>query len=433
MTTPLSWNRIPRLEPDLVHALHDRSASLPEALPRPLLAYGNGRSYGDACLTDHGTLLLTRGLDKFIEFNAQAGILRCEAGVTLAEILALCVPCGWFLPVTPGTQYATVGGAVANDVHGKNHHRMGSFGHHVRRLELLRSNGDALRCGPGEHEDWFRATVGGLGLTGLIRWVEIQLLRINNPWMWVSSRRFPQLEQFWEMNAAAEAEWPYSVAWVDCTAGRKARGRGILLAGQHAGAQPALPSPRSRRWSMPLDAPFNLLNSVTLRAFNALYYRQPVKPHGGRVHYSRYFYPLDSISHWNRIYGSKGFYQYQCVVPPEVSREAVKALLDAIARYGTGSFLAVLKTLGNKASPGMLSFPRPGATLALDFPNQGARTLTLFNELDAIVQEAGGALYPAKDARMPARLFRSGFPAWEAFSYYVDPAFCSHFWKRVNP
>ncbi|NKN32883.1 FAD-binding oxidoreductase [Marichromatium bheemlicum] len=432
MSTPHSWNRLPRVTADATHTLTQRTASIPDDLPRPLLAHGNGRSYGDVCLTEQGTLVLTRGLDRFIGFDPLRGVLRCEAGVTLAEILALVVPRGWFLPCTPGTRLATVGGAIANDVHGKNHHAVGSFGHHIRALELWRSDGTILECRPEDNNGWFAATVGGLGLTGLIRWAELQLMPIQNPWMWVESQRFTNLDEFWSLNRYAEAHWPYTVAWIDCLAQGKAQGRGILLAGQHAAAQTELPQFKERSKRIPATPPFSLVNGFSLRAFNTLYYRQPVKPQGALTHYVPYFYPLDAIQHWNRIYGRRGFYQYQCVIPPREAEAATAALLETIARLGEGSFLAVLKTFGRKPSLGMLSFPRPGTTLALDFPNRGDKTRHLFEELDAIVREAGGALYPGKDARMPASLFQSGYPQWETFKKFIDPGFSSRFWQRVT-
>lgn len=431
MKAPLSWNRFPRVQPDKIHRLGHLGAALPEEA-WPLLAYGNGRSYGDVCLTESGTLLLTRGLDRFMEFDPRSGVLRCESGVTLAEILSLVVPQGWFLPSTPGTRYATVGGALANDVHGKNHHVAGTFGHHVRRFELVRSSGERPECTPDQHEDYFRATIGGLGLTGLISWVEFQLIPIQSPWMWVESRRFGSLDEFWSLNRQAEAQWPYTVAWIDCLASGKARGRGILMAGQHAPPQATLPSFKERSRRIAIDPPMSLINSLSLRVFNALYYRQPVKPRGALQHYQSYFYPLDAIHNWNRIYGRKGFFQYQCVLPPHLAQEGVAELLNTIAASGQGSFLAVLKTFGDKPSLGMLSFARPGTTLALDFPNRGEETQRLLASLDSILRETGGALYPAKDARMPADLFQSGFPEWERFSDYIDPAFSSRFWRRVT-
>ena len=427
-----SWNRLPKITSDKVFTLTDHAIPNIDNAPHPLLAYGNGRSYGDVCLNDKGTLLHTHLLDRFISFDHKNGILRCESGVTLQSILQLVVPHGWFLASTPGTQYATIGGALANDVHGKNHHAHGSFGHHIRAFELIRSTGEVLLCRSDLNAEMFRATVGGLGLTGLLSWIEIQLIPVNNPWMWVESQRFSNLEHFWQLNAEAEQQWPYTVAWIDCLASGNSRGRGVLFAGKHAAHQTHLPTYKERNKQVPFDPPISLINGLSLRSFNALYYRQPVKPQGHLCHYAPYFYPLDSIKNWNRIYGYKGFYQYQCVLPPEVARQATAQLLDAIAQSGQGSFLAVLKTFGSQTSVGMLSFARPGTTLALDFPNLGDKTLKLFNRLDAIVSEAGGALYPAKDARMPASLFQSGFPQWERFSDFVDPTFSSHFWQRVT-
>jgi FAD/FMN-containing dehydrogenase len=426
-----SWNRIPQVTAKDSYVLHCRDADLSNC-NFPLLAHGNGRSYGDVCLTDRGTLLLTRSLDRYIDFDPVNGILRCEPGVTMGDILSLVVPHGWFLACSPGTQFATVGGAIANDVHGKNHHQIGSFGHSVTQFELWRSDGSVFLCDAKNNSDWFRATIGGLGLTGLIRWAELKLIPINNPWMTVKSIRFSNLAEFWEVNKEAEAKSPYTVAWIDCVAKGSCKGRGIFLSADHAIDQP-LPKPPSANtgMSVPLDPPFSLVNNLSLRAFNALYYRQKTYPSGQLSHFNSYFYPLDNIGNWNRIYGRKGFYQYQCVIPLEESELAIGKLLDTIAKRGEGSFLAVLKTFGDKPSVGMMSFPRPGATLALDFPNRGWKTLSLFNELDAIVREAGGALYAAKDARMSSEMFKAGYPEWEAFSTFIDPNFSSSFWERV--
>lgn len=432
MSQLLSWNRLPQCSPDKIHTLTEHAIPDLTHAPHPLLVYGNGRSYGDVCLNDRGTLLHTFALDRFISFDRKNGVLRCESGVPLQSILQLVVPHGWFLSSTPGTQYATIGGALANDVHGKNHHAHGSFGHHVRAFELIRSTGEVLLCRPDQNAEMFRATIAGLGLTGLLSWVEIQLIPVNNPCMWVESQRFSNLEHFWQLNKEAEQNWPYTVAWIDCLASGNSQGRGILFTGKHAANQTHLPSYRARSKRVPFDPPISLVNRLSLRSFNALYYRQPLKPQGSLCHYTPYFYPLDAIQDWNRIYGHKGFYQYQCVLPPEVAPEATAQLLNAIAQSGQGSFLAVLKTFGTQESVGLLSFARPGTTLALDFPNLGNKTLQLFHRLDAIVSEAGGALYPAKDARMPASLFQSGFPNWERFSDFIDPAFSSHFWRRVT-
>lgn len=427
-----SWNRIPKLLPEKVSALSLPAIPECDVAPRPLLAFGNGRSYSDVCLNNKGTLLHTRHLDRFISYDRTSGLIRCQSGVTLDEILQLVVPDGWFLPSTPGTRFVTVGGALANDVHGKNHHTAGTFGHHVRAFELLRSNGERIPCSERTNSDYYHATIGGLGLTGLISWVEIQLLPIQSPWLLVESFRFTNINEFWELNAKLELEWPYTVAWLDCLPHGKRKGRGIIFAGKHAPPQANLSTPKARNLSVPFDSPFSLVNSASLRCFNELYYNQPLRRKGSVEHYSSYFYPLDSVKHWNRIYGRKGFFQYQCVVPTLHAEAAIDDLLEAISQSRQGSFLAVLKTFGCRQPAGMLSFARQGATLALDFPNRGQATIDLLTRLDAIVARFGGALYPAKDARMPASLFQSGYPQWKNFSRFVDPDFSSHFWERVT-
>lgn len=426
-----SWNRLPFSSHLEQFPIADRHAPLPTP-SEPMLVYGNGRSYGDVCLNDGGALLRSRGLDRFIAFDPVSGRLQCEAGVLLGEILHVLVPRGWFLPVTPGTRFVTVGGAIANDVHGKNHHDAGSFGDHVLAFELLRSDGSRMRVSREGNAPWFAATVGGLGLTGLITQVELQMQAVANPYMETRSQRFSNLDEFWSLDDQLRGQWPYTVAWVDCL-GRQ-RGRGIYSMGRHApdGDLEQQPRWREKTRNIPVDPPISLVNGLSLRLFNALYYRQPIAAESRLVHYQPWLYPLDAIQNWNRIYGRKGFYQYQCVLPFAHGRTALSELLDSIAASGQGSFLAVLKTFGEREAPGLLSFVRPGVTLALDFPNQGRQSLKLFERLDAIVSEAGGALYPAKDARMPSAMFRSGFPQWERFSQFVDPAFSSGFWRRVN-
>lgn len=422
-----SWGRYPRVGDQQVMRMVDRYATLP-GTPVSVLPHGNGRSYGDSCLNEGGVLLHTQGLDRFIAFDPVSGILRCEAGVLLHHILQLVVPRGWFLPVTPGTRFVTVGGAIANDVHGKNHHLAGTFGAHVRCFELLRSDGSRLACSPTDHPDWFGATLGGLGLTGMVTWAELQLRPIANPWIAAETLRFTSLESFFELSAQSDRDYEYTVAWIDCLA---ARGRGLFMRGNVAAALPEqCPRPPGRHLSVPFTPPLSLIGKASLRAFNAVYYRK-ARQGAATVHYEPFFYPLDSIAAWNRIYGPRGFLQYQCVLPPTGGAEALRTILARISASGSGSFLAVLKQFGSAVSPGWLSFPRPGVTLALDFPNRGRPTFDLLADLDAVVAEAGGALYPAKDARMPGSLFRQAYPAWERFSDYVDPRFSSSFWRRV--
>ena len=430
-----SWGRYPGT-PQTAVPVHWRHETLPldGSREKTALPYGNGRSYGDSCQNDGGVLMDTRPLNRFIAFDEDSGILRCEAGVLLSEILKLFVPRGWFLPVTPGTRFVTVGGAIANDVHGKNHHRAGTFGCHVHCFELLRSDGTRLLCSESENPDWYRATIGGLGLTGLITWAGIRLQPVTGPWIHQETIRYENLEEFFELSADSDSSFEYTVAWVDCLARGPRLGRGIFMRGNSI-EEPERGSPRSPglRLTVPLDPPFSLVNPYTLKAFNTLYYnKQRKRRRTARVHYEPFFYPLDKILHWNRIYGPKGFLQYQCVVPEENGREAIREILAQISGSETGSFLAVLKMFGDKTSPGLLSFPRPGPTLALDFPNRGATTFELLDRLDRVVRSAGGAVYPAKDARMSPESFRHYFPDYMRLSEYRDPCFSSSFWRRVT-
>jgi FAD/FMN-containing dehydrogenase len=425
-----SWGRYPRTRQQLL-PLHGRNAPLPP-FEGTALPYGNGRSYGDSCLNPEGSLLHTRPLDRFIAFDPASGLLECEPGVTLGEIIDLVLPQGWFLPVTPGTRFATVGGAIANDVHGKNHHRLGSFGHHVRRFELLRSDGSRRICEPGD--DWFAATVGGLGLTGLVTRASLQLRRVPGPSLESENIRFAALDEFFALSRESAASHEYSVAWIDCLARGRSLGRGHFSRANHAAQLPGeRPPAPTRQLSMPLTPPLSLVNGLSLRLFNTAYYwRQLARRKRSACHLLPFFYPLDGIGHWNRMYGPRGFLQYQCVLPPAEASSGVAALLAEIARASTGSFLAVLKEFGEQPSPGMLSFPRPGTTLALDFPNGGQATLRLLDRLDRIVDEAGGAVYPAKDARLAPASFQRAYPQWQAFSQFIDPRFSSGFWRRVT-
>ncbi len=265
-----SWGRYPQAEQSAV-VLHWRTLPLPIPIDsrRTFLPFGNGRSYGDVCLNSEGTLLDARGLDRFISFDSAEGILRCESGILLGEILALTVPRGWFLPVVPGTRFVTIGGAIANDIHGKNHHSAGTFGCHVRCLELLRSDGQRLRCSPSENPDWFRATVGGLGLTGLILWAEIALKRIDNPMMEVETIRYGQLDDFFELSMESDKKYEYTVAWVDSMARGKHLGRGHFIRANHAAPGiKQLSAPRYQA-SMAVDLPFSLVNRTSARMFNS--------------------------------------------------------------------------------------------------------------------------------------------------------------------
>ncbi len=428
---PISaWGRL-SAHPHRVISLRDPSSARAFICngPHPGVAYGMGRSYGDVGLNPEGTIWMTTELDHFVAFDDATGRLVCEAGVLLRDIQRLVIPRGWILPVTPGTQLVTVGGAIANDVHGKNHHVHGSFGDHVMSLEIIRTNGESIRCGPDEQTDWFAATVGGLGLTGVIVQAEIQLNRVAGPWLTTETVPYANLDEFFLLADDSEAHWEHTVSWIDCIS--KGGGRGVFMRGNSTdvGCRPA---PNGRKLTVPIVPPVSLVNRLSLRPFNIAYYHLKKWRAGKAVsHYESFFYPLDNLLEWNRMYGPKGFFQYQSVVPREVGQDAVQAMLKEIARSGDGSFLAVLKTFGNRRSVGMMSFPQPGVTLALDFPNHDERTYKLMERLDAIVREAEGRLYLAKDARMPRGLFEAGYPRLSEFMKYRDPGISSGLSRRL--
>lgn len=433
-----SWGRYPKSKPGRVVPLFWRD-SLPAlaSLPGPLLPYGMGRSYGDSCLNGGGTVLACRGLDRFMGFDPATGLLRCEAGVSFDEILKVMVPRGWFLPTTPGTRFVTVGGAIANDVHGKNHHVDGTFGAHVTRLELLRSDGRRLACSRAENAELFAATIGGLGLTGLITWAEFRMAPIAGSLIQSESVKTRDLDEFFDISAQSEADWPFIVSWVDVTARGRRLGRGLFNRGRWAAPAmgqrlEASPEPKL---VFPLDLPSVTLNPLSIRLFCAGYYmKQTSRVAKAVTHYEPFFYPLDAILDWNRGYGKRGFVQWQCLLPWDAARKACHELLEAVAASGQGSPVSVMKTCGGMQPAGQMSFMRArGVTLAMDFPMCGKPLLDLLERLDAVVRASGGAVYIGKDARMSAESFRAFYPNWQDFARHIDPAFSSDFWRRVNP
>ncbi len=427
-----SWGRYPKLYADVVPLSWASDFPLKRPASAPLLPVGAGRSYGDVCLLDGGTLLATRGLDRLLQFDPLTGVLRCEAGVTLAEILDFAVPRGFFLPVTPGTKYVTVGGAIANDIHGKNHHVAGTFGNHVIQFELVRSDGHHLLCSAERNSDWFSATIGGMGLTGLITWAEVRLRPIVSRKIKYQGDKFVGIEEFVALSRSS-ANSEYTVAWIDCVATGKNFARGIFMAGDHSEiAEPLVPS--SEPWlTLPIDLPEFALNRLSIAAFNTLYYsKQQAKQKRALVDYEPFFYPLDQVLHWNRMYGKSGLLQFQCVIPWEGDQQGITQILKAITSSGLASFLAVIKVFGDVPSPGLMSFPKPGITLALDFPIREEVSFDLLDRLANITLDHGGRMYPAKDARMTAAQFQAFYPQWREFSRYIDPAFGSAFWKRVT-
>lgn len=404
---------------------------IPALLKAPrVLASGSSRSYGDLSLISGGRAVSSLGLNKLISFDDETGLLECEAGVLLRDIQETFVQRGWMLAVTPGTSFVSVGGAIAGDVHGKDHHFAGTFGEHVESLTLVRSSGDILHCSNTENPLLFAATIGGLGLTGFIASAKLRLKRVAGPFMDTELIPYNNLGEFFTLSSETESSgWQASVSWFDCSTSRA--GRGSFNRGTPS-ARGFEPRPAGFGLSIPLPLPVSLVNKLSLDAFNSAYFALQKRQAGKSVqHYSDFYYPLDGVGNWNRIYGPKGFYQYQSVVPMQDAEAVTREMVGLIKASGQGSFLAVLKTFADRKPAGMLSFARHGVTLALDFPNRGEKTAKLFAELDRVVLAAGGTLNPTKDAKMSREIFRAGYPLLDEFLKHRDPAFVSDFSMRV--
>lgn len=416
MTRLSGWGRFPVAECDTRRPRSD--ADVAAALDAPLIARGNGRAYGDAALNTDRTLDM-RGCDRMISFDTETGVLVAEAGVLLADVIAAFLPRGWFPMVTPGTKFVTLGGAIAADVHGKNHHRDGSFRRCLDWIEVMGPEGAVTRTAPGD--DLFDWTCGGMGLTGVILRAQMRLAPVATGWIEQEVRAAPNLDAAMdEMEATLDR--PYSVAWVDCLASGRDLGRSLVMLGRHAelsdlpadkrAAPFTTPDKTTRR--LPFDLPPALLNSATLGALNTAYFARGRRKTGKHlVDWDSYFYPLDAILDWNRGYGKRGFVQFQCVLPMDTARDGMRALLKRISASGQGSFLSVLKRMG--PAEGRFSFPMEGYTLALDFPATD-RALALVERLDAITTEHGGRQYLAKDARMEKRVLDASDPRAKAFA-----------------
>lgn len=406
------WGRFPVLD-----CMVSDAATAGEAARRPsnarAIARGNGRSYGDSSLAPSCTIDV-RKLDRLLAFNDATGELACEAGTLLSDVIDVFVPRGWFPPVTPGTKFVTIGGMIASDVHGKNHHRAGSFCDYVTSVDVAIGDDEVVHCSRSENAEFFAATCGGMGLTGIILRAVFSLVPIATAQIEQKVRRSANIEGAMEVFEASHNS-TYSVAWVDCLASGPNLGRSAVTLGEHVAVDrlPASyrlnpfhrPAPRTLR--VPMDFPHFALNKVVVRLFNALYYRLQ-KPKTTLVDLDPYFYPLDALLDWNRMYGRRGLVQHQCVLPLDASRDGLVELLRTVARDGSASFLAVLKRLG-RGSFGYLSFPMEGYTLTLDFPAK-PETLRLLDRLDAIVLAHGGRLYLAKDARASPRMIAAGYP-----------------------
>ncbi len=397
------------------------------------LAYGNGRSYGDSCFPSEGALIDMRRMNRILAFDELTGRVRVEPGVILGDLIRHTAPAGWFPAVVPGTQFVTIGGAVANDIHGKNHHRHGTFGRHVVSLRLMRSDGRLLTCGPESHAEMFAATVGGLGLTGLIVEIELQLMRVGSTDIVQEAVAIENLGAFFAKAPEREARHDYVVAWLDSLASGRNLGRGVLLCGDHAPGGPSSALRATPRVGVPFTPPFGVINRPALTVFNALYRSRALAAAGpSRVGAGAFFFPLDAVGGWNRLYGPRGLRQHQSVIPLEAAEATIARMLERTQRAGHGSFLTVLKLFGSLPSPGVLSFPMPGATLTLDFPHRGIATDALLAALDDDVVAAGGRVNPYKDARMSAATFHASFPQARPFQASMDPAASSAFAVRVG-
>jgi FAD/FMN-containing dehydrogenase len=418
-----AWSNYPvqeclTLRPEKVGELRRIPADgpLPDYISR-----GMGSGYGDAGLNAGSGVILHERLGRFLDFDPATGILAAEGGACFADVIKVFLPQGWFLPVTPGTKYVSLGGAIAADVHGKNHHCDGSIARYVKDIDLLTGTGDVIRCSPEHNADAFWATVGGMGLTGAIVSARLQLRRVESGYINVRYQRARDLDQALELFAAGDQFNRFSVAWIDCLASGKSFGRSVLMRGDHAPASqltgrmadaPFSP-PARRRPGVPFFMPSFVLNPWSVKVFNALFYRR----HSDRdalVDYDSYFYPLDAVPHWNRFYGRRGYLQYQVVLPTATARAGLVQLLDKLVASRRASFLAVLKALGPE-SGGLLSFPTPGYTLALDLAYSGPDVLEFLRGLDEVVLAHGGRVYLAKDTCMKRESFERMYPNLDRF------------------
>jgi FAD/FMN-containing dehydrogenase len=404
METLSGWGRIP------APGTQKLSEDLERLTDGAVLCRGLGRSYGDSALppTSRPEVATTILADRILGFDEATGIIRAEAGVSVEQLVHRLLPRGWFVPVTPGTQFVTLGGMVAADVHGKNHHVAGCFGEHVRRLRMRLADGRIVAAEPdGENADLFWATVGGMGLTGHILEVDFAMRRVPCPWIWQETSRVDDIDAYMDALKDAAQRWPFTMGWIDCLSRGKNMGRGILMAGDWAeptGAPARFPDPKLRL-TMPFELPGFVLGRPTVRAFNFGYYWQHLaRRREGITHWESFFYPLDTIRHWNRMYGRRGFTQYQCVLPDTAGRGAARRVLEVLTRRGGASFLCVIKDCGPQ-NRGLLSFPMKGFSIALDIAVRDD-TQALIDTLNEKVIEEGGRIYLAKDTFTRPEHFR---------------------------
>lgn len=404
------WGRYPVIEGNLIPTRSIQSIAQHIAQDQTLIVRGNGRSYGDSALAS--SMISTLACNHFIAFDEATGLLTCEAGVLLSDIIAAFLPSGWFLSVTPGTKLITVGGAVASDVHGKNHHIQGCFSECVESFELALPNGENKTCSRSQNTNWFHATCGGMGLTGVITQVSFYLKRVQSQWIEQTTIKTANLKETFSAFEQYQ-DSPYSVAWIDCLASGDSLGRSLLMVGDFAQDGDLDVKPKNNL-TIPLDFPSFALNTFTVKAFNALYYgKAKAGESKQRVGVDSFFYPLDAINHWNRIYGKNGFIQFQFILPKAVSFDGLESILKRISQSGMGSFLAVLKLYGAQ-NQNWLSFPMEGYSLALDFKMQSGLVEFVRSMTDEVVA-LGGRVYLAKDALLTREQFEQSYPRAEQF------------------
>ncbi len=403
METLSGWGR------QRIAAQQHQSEDLERVTKDVPLTRGLGRSYGDSSLPPDDQRIVASSVlaDRLLAFDPATGILRAEAGLSLRELIRVFLPRGWFPPVTPGTSYVTLGGMVASDVHGKNHHRDGTIGAHVQRIRLRVASGEVIECSRTTHPMLFRATLGGMGLTGHILEVELKLQRVPTPWIWQESERVPNIDAYIQALKDAGPKWPFTVGWIDCLSKGRDLGRGILMKGRWADPAEApakFPKPK-RRLRVPVDLPEWALGPWSVKLFNALYYRkQVVREKRGVVHPESFFYPLDAIRDWNRLYGKRGLTQYQCVLPEEAGPQSARRFLELLTQRGGASFLCVIKDCGAEGE-GLLSFPKPGISIALDIAVRD-NTQELIDALNAFVRPGRRPHLPDQGRVHPPRALR---------------------------
>lgn len=406
-----SWGKYPKINACVLNANTANIISEFVAQKQTVIPRGLGRSYGDSALAENVVCL--RALDHFIAFDSEQGILTCEAGVSLADILDVFVTRGWFLPVSPGTKFVTVGGAIASDVHGKNHHIDGCFSEFLMSFQLMLADGSIITCSRTLNAELFHATCGGMGLTGIILSANFKLKKIDSTLIHETIIRAENLQEIFEL-FEQHKDAHYSVAWIDCLATGKSLGRSLLMLGEHV-KEGGLSLSRQKKVTIPFDMPSILLNQYSISAFNALYYhKQRSKEFSHLVHYDKFFYPLDSLNNWNRLYGKAGFTQYQFVLPKSSGLMGMTEVLKKITESRRGSFLSVLKACG-KNNDNLLSFPLEGYSLALDFKIEPG-LFELLDELDKIVLNYGGRVYLTKDVRISEAMFKKSYSRWQEFA-----------------